>query len=93
MNEYDEVKELIDSLRQDAEWARDAILVVADRVRAIGNGPMINPIALDIDIANLQDAMLELASRLNKSLGSRDTYVAGRADYDREVAVSLRSAE
>lgn len=83
---YDEVKELIDSLRQDSATARGALMEIADKVREIGSGPQINPETLNLDIANLQDAINELADLLDKSLGSRAEYVAGRREYDREVA-------
>lgn len=85
-NEYDEVKEFIDSLRQDAESAKDALMTIADRVRTVGNGPRINPEAYNLDIMNLQEVLNELADRLDAALGSRDVYVAGRVAYDREVA-------
>jgi hypothetical protein len=83
---YDEVKELIDSLRQDATTAREALMTIADKVREIGAGPQINPETLNLDIANLQDAINELADLLDTALGSREAYVAGRREYDREVA-------
>jgi hypothetical protein len=83
---YDEVKKLIDSLRQDSATARGALMEIADKVREIGAGPAINPETLNLDIANMQDAINELADLLDKSLGSRAEYVAGRHQYSREVA-------
>jgi hypothetical protein len=83
---YDEVKELIDSLRQDSATAREALMTIADKVRETGTGPAINPDTLNLDIANLQDAINELADLLDTALGSREAYVAGRRQYSREVA-------